>query len=260
MSSELLEWDFFLVHASADKPRAEALYDALGTEYRVFLDSKVLRAGDSWGEAITDALHSTRIFVILVSTRSEGAYYANEELSTAIALIREDRRRRVVPIFLDGIPNKIPYGLRSKHRLDAQKRSMAELAADLRNLANNPPAVPISDGASRRRLSLAMRAGIALAVVLCSLLLLFAFWGRPDFFRDEPNIAKGLTSTTTTLEPTAPQPVSRPGLEQTTDGGPSAPAPALAPTPAVRNKKVHQGPPLKGRDLPDPDAHSIVSY
>ena len=42
------QYDFFIVHASADASAAEALYDELVPQVRVFLDCKTLLPGDDW--------------------------------------------------------------------------------------------------------------------------------------------------------------------------------------------------------------------
>ena len=52
------EWDFFLAHAAADGAAAEELYELLGSNARVFLDSRCLELGDdSITVAETHTLH-----------------------------------------------------------------------------------------------------------------------------------------------------------------------------------------------------------
>ncbi len=114
MSNEPLEWDFFLAHASADRNRAESLYEALRTDHRVFLDTHSVHPGDDWARTIQRALGSARFTIILISANSEKAHYLQDEIRTAIQLARQDaKRRRVIPVFLDGFPsdiNAVPYG------------------------------------------------------------------------------------------------------------------------------------------------------
>jgi hypothetical protein len=61
--------------------------------------------------------------IVLVSSRCERAYYQREEIAAAIALARDEKySHRVVPVYLTGWPTdaaNVPYGLRSKHGLNA---------------------------------------------------------------------------------------------------------------------------------------------
>ena len=116
-------WDFFLAHAGADKPAAEELYTLLSTgSNSIFLDSKCLLLGDDWDTKISKAQRESRISVVLISSRTDIAYYQREEIAAAIAMARRDEdTHRVVPIYLEGWPDEqsthIPYGLRLKHGL-----------------------------------------------------------------------------------------------------------------------------------------------
>jgi hypothetical protein len=114
-------YDFFLAHASADKEAAEELFDLFPPPYRVFLDSRCLKLGDDWDVAISKVQRRSRITVVLVSSRTESAYYQREEIAAAINMARRDTHR-VVPIYLDGWPDaesEFPYGLRLRHGLSA---------------------------------------------------------------------------------------------------------------------------------------------
>ncbi len=117
------EWDFFLAHAGEDKAIAEELYAALaaGGRARVFLDFKCLKLGDDWAEALAAAQRASRVTAVLVSEKTQRAYYQREEIAAAIDIARHDPGdHRVVPIYLDGQPNdrsSIPFGLRLKHGL-----------------------------------------------------------------------------------------------------------------------------------------------
>jgi TIR domain len=117
--SALYRWDFFLAHAGADAAFAEALYDRLTSKARVFLDSRVLLAGDDWDRELQKAQHESRVTVVLISAQTDGAYYVREEIAAALELARHDSdRHRVIPVYLDGGPDRaIPYGLRLKHGL-----------------------------------------------------------------------------------------------------------------------------------------------
>jgi TIR domain/NACHT domain len=131
-------WDFFLAHAGADLTTAEKLYDLL-LPYKVFLDSRCLLLGDDWDHELSIAQRYSLITVVLVSSRTEKAYYQREEIAAAIAMARADTdKHRVVPVFLDDsfqIKDKMPYGLRLKHGLSVEDLGGLEAVAErLRDL------------------------------------------------------------------------------------------------------------------------------
>jgi maltooligosyltrehalose trehalohydrolase len=144
------DWDFFLAHAGADKGIAESLYDHLTGGCRVFLDSRCLRLGDDWDTELAAAQQRSLVTVVLVSSKTDTAYYQREEVAAAIALARENpESHRVVPIYTDtGCDNaSIPYGLRLKHgiTLGADCR-LADAAARLLELRHSLSQAPTSAG------------------------------------------------------------------------------------------------------------------
>jgi hypothetical protein len=70
--------------------------------HRVFLDTEGLTAGDPWPDVIRQAQQSSLLTVVLVSDRSDSAYFQKEEVVEAIKLAREEGIRRVVPVYLTG--------------------------------------------------------------------------------------------------------------------------------------------------------------
>lgn len=113
------EWDVFIAHAGPDSEPAGALYEALASKMRVFLDIKCLRLGDNWDSELARAQRKSLITVVLVSPRADEAYYAREEIACAIRMARENpSAHRVVPIFLEESSfHNPPYGLALKHGL-----------------------------------------------------------------------------------------------------------------------------------------------
>jgi len=112
-------YDFFIAHAGPDQAEAEELYDFLAGQVRVFLDTKCLRPGDIWPLLIQNAQRSSRVSVVLISDRTERAFYEGEEIATAIVLARDGpAEHRVVPVYLSGPPPlAMPYGLRQMHAI-----------------------------------------------------------------------------------------------------------------------------------------------
>src|ERR1700704_6441470 len=102
MPPEQYNWHFFIAHAGADKRTAERLYSYLSRNSRVFLDCRSLRLGDNWDIELPKAQQKSLVTVVLISSKTEAAYYQREEIAAAIALARENaEKHRVVPVFLD---------------------------------------------------------------------------------------------------------------------------------------------------------------
>ena len=101
------QYDFFIAHASPDQEAAEQLFDLLKERSTPFLDSRVLQFGDEWDRELALAQRQSRITVVLVSSRTDDAFYEREEIAAAIALARGDPQgHRVVPVYLDANPSR----------------------------------------------------------------------------------------------------------------------------------------------------------
>ncbi len=132
-------WDIFIAHASKDHFVAERLYDLLSGHCAVFLDSKRLLLGDDWDRELPIAQRQSQITVVLVSPRTENAYYEREEIARAIGMARQDsNKHRVVPVFLESSAidkDSIPYGLQLKHGLRTEDpNDLADIAKRLTEL------------------------------------------------------------------------------------------------------------------------------
>lgn len=138
-------WDVFIAHAGADLEPARRLYDLLDGKLTVFLDQARLRLGDSWDTELARAQRDSLLTVVLVSQRSDAAYYEREEIAAAIRMARADpAAHRVVPVYLDAdSARQPPYGLSIRHGVQLKSDSdyealaaqLVRLAADLRDLS-----------------------------------------------------------------------------------------------------------------------------
>src|ERR1700722_20773038 len=132
MSAPEANWDVFCIHASADKEHARQFHEQLHGSYRVFLDDVAIKPGDNWQQSLDAALRASRVFTVLVSPNLGQAFYANEEMATAINLHRRyPEHRRVVPVLLKKMDyaDELPYGLRSVQAIDAVSQGGMEAAA-----------------------------------------------------------------------------------------------------------------------------------
>jgi len=113
MLARTKKYDIFLAHATPDKESAKKLYDLLNRSAEVFLACESLDPGDSWPDEIPHAQKQSLMTVVLVSSRSDQAYYQSEEIAAAIEMARKDpESHRVVPVYLDDPGSQVPYGLR----------------------------------------------------------------------------------------------------------------------------------------------------
>ena len=117
------QWDIFLAHGSPDKPRVRILYQVLQTlapHLRVFFDEVSIRPGQVWSRVIGEALKSSRLAVVVLSSRIKKSWYLETEVQEMIALTRKEKLV-IVPLFLDGFDGAhVPYGLAQLHGLDAK--------------------------------------------------------------------------------------------------------------------------------------------
>ncbi len=130
-------WTLFLAHAGPDGGPAKELYDRLSPHCKVFLDSESLLLGADWDRELSQAQKKALVTVVLVSPKTEQAYYQREEIAAAIHMARtSEGEHRVVPVFLDGTdPEDAPYGLRLKHGIRlSPTRTLADAAKELLNL------------------------------------------------------------------------------------------------------------------------------
>lgn len=117
----------------ADRRPAEALYKYLQPKAQVFLDTRNLLLGDDWDIRLLEAQKRSLITIVLISERTEQAYYQREEVASAIALTRKNpKTHRVIPVFWGGNGrfDDIPYGLRVKQGIVVGKGQSLRNAAE----------------------------------------------------------------------------------------------------------------------------------
>ena len=117
------KWDLFIAHAGADLAPAQDLLGLLDLQVKVFLDDARLRLGDNWDLELAAAQRDSLVTVVLVSRRTDAAFYQREEIAAAIQMARnEPQSHRVVPIYLDAeSAARPPYGLTIKHGLTVEQ-------------------------------------------------------------------------------------------------------------------------------------------
>ncbi len=127
------QYDFFIAYASPDRRQAEELLWFLQDEQCVvFLDTQ-LPLGVPWPTALHQALKASRALVVLVSAHTATAWYAHEEIASAIQRARQQPAQcTVIPVLLDGQLSGIagmPYGTGMLQALDAARPGQLQRVA-----------------------------------------------------------------------------------------------------------------------------------
>jgi hypothetical protein len=103
----LLPYDIFIAYSTVDFDYAKRLHTALSAAGRqVFLDRVSLPEGVFWPDAIREAQQDSLMTLILVSDRVAPSYFQQEEILRAIELSRDDKRRVILPLYLNGRNSK----------------------------------------------------------------------------------------------------------------------------------------------------------
>jgi len=153
--------DYFLAHSSKDKSRGvRDLHEALtAAGVDVFLDEVDILPGDDWDLEIPKHHRDSKATLVMVSTTYDRAYYLRDEVHTALRWARDPvTGHRVVPIFLDGFPDPMPYGLTIKNGLDLQTLGLPAVVKALVKLARTltqgapPSGSPPSQPCDRQRM------------------------------------------------------------------------------------------------------------
>jgi hypothetical protein len=121
---ENFKYDAFIAYAGPDAEYANKFYNLLSViGHRVFLDSKELLVGDPFSEKIGQAQKDSLLTVVLISNRSDSAYFEKEEILRAIELAR-DAGHRVVPVYLTGGRSRdMPLPLSQLHSIYMDEES-----------------------------------------------------------------------------------------------------------------------------------------
>ena len=151
------EYDFFIAHASADVVPAQRLHDLLAPTSRVFLDVASIQPGDHWRTVISGALKRSRVVVVLLSRRTEQAWYVADEITAAIALVRRPNSgRRVVTVRLEpGLA--LPYGLQNVQALDGRLEAVAERLGGVVPPSPVPSPMPLARADLGRAVDIALK-------------------------------------------------------------------------------------------------------
>lgn len=113
-----MEFDVFLSHNSKDKPIIEAIARELEDVHglKCYLDKWNLIPGESWQDALEEALDGCKTIAIFVGSNQQINPWENEGMRSALVKRVQDKSPRVLPVLLPGAPHyrdvKLPIFLR----------------------------------------------------------------------------------------------------------------------------------------------------
>ncbi len=118
----------FISYAREDLTIAEKLRsDLVAAGYNPWMDTSEIAGGERWSKAITAAIGSSRAFVVLLSRKSEGKKFVQQEIALAFAT-QDNESHRVVLI--------IPLRIEDFHPANERLNELNWIAC--RSLAKGP--------------------------------------------------------------------------------------------------------------------------
>jgi TolB-like protein/Flp pilus assembly protein TadD len=186
----------FLSYASEDAEAAQHIADALrAAGVQVWFDRSELRGGDAWDRNIRDQIHHCRLFLPIISAKSEARDegYFRREWKLAVDRTHDmaERRTFLVPVVIDGTPERgasvperflevqwtrLPGGNADAAFVERVKRLLtSEVASSPPSAAiPGPVARTIASRPSRRKLFV----GAAAVVAVIALIVVYIAHGR----------------------------------------------------------------------------------
>ena len=147
--------EVFVSYSQQDKPTADAVVAGLeGDGTRCWIASRDIIPGTSWGDAIVEAIDSSRVMVLVLSQHSNSSRQVIREVERAVA-----GEVIILPFRIDSAPpsGALAYFLGTEHWLDAltppMERHIERLSRSVQLLLKGAE-VPRED-LDRRPLSLA---------------------------------------------------------------------------------------------------------
>ena len=130
------EYDVFLSHNQADKPRVRRLAERLkAAGVRVWLDEWAIQAGDIIALKVDEGLEQSRVLLLCISPAALASGWVALERSTAVHRDPANAGRRFIPLLLGDCA--LPDTLRRYKVVDFREESeaaFAEVLATLRDM------------------------------------------------------------------------------------------------------------------------------
>jgi biotin transporter BioY len=147
--------DVFISYSSADKPTADAVCATLESRgIRCWIAPRDVLPGMDWASAIIDAIHESRVMVLVYSAKANDSQQIKREVERAV-----NRGIAVIPFRIEDVPmsKTLEYFISTPHWLDALtpplQQHLERLAETTRlileqdGVAVNPPSARAADPA-----------------------------------------------------------------------------------------------------------------
>lgn len=226
--------DVFISYSANDKPIADAMCSTLESNgLRCWIAPRDILPGMDWGGSIIDAIGTSRVMVLVLSSKSNTSNQVKREVERAV-----NKDVIVIPFRIEDVSlsKSLEYQLSSTHWMDAVTPPMEDhlqtLAEKIRQLLptesteNMPvqnkvrtPIKPVSPFHRRRFVYL----GAALVIGLIAVVIL-AWWLSQGNSKPESN------TTAATLTTPSPTPTATPRGEQNNAQEKVTPSPNQSPT------------------------------
>jgi hypothetical protein len=198
--------DVFISYSSKDKPAADATCAVLESKgVRCWIAPRDIMPGSDWGEAIVDAIHASRAFVLVFSENANLSQQIKREVERAVSA-----GSPIIPLRIENVvPTKtLEYFLSSPHWLDAftppLENHLKHLADVIHHILNGepPPAslpAPPSPSSHKSRRVLIGSAAVGVGLI--------GIFGWLSFVPAVPPSFVGKwTAESITVDPDAPSP------------------------------------------------------
>lgn len=216
--------DVFISYSSDDKPTADAMCAALEARgIRCWIAPRDVMPGAIYSAAIVEAIHASRVFVLVFSARSNSSPHVMREVERAV-----NRGVPIIPLRIEDVPlsPSMEYFISTPHWLDALtpplRKHLAHLADTVSLLLARPEAEPPglvpgatapaagsaslvpqpspraggrATGLSNRQVAIAVTAVAGLAI---------AVWAGTSFLGGAPTPTGQTAEPPSSLAPTAP--------------------------------------------------------
>lgn len=234
--------DVFISYSANDKPIAEAMCSTLESNgLRCWIAPRDILPGMDWGGSIVDAIATSRVMVLVLSSNSNTSSQVKREVERAV-----NKDVIVIPFRIEDVSlsKSLEYQLSSTHWMDAVTPPIEDhlqtLAEKIRQLLSiegteripvqnkgRTPIKPVSPFHRQRVVYL----GAALVIGLIAVVIL-AWWLSQKNSKPEPN------ATVATL--TTPTPTATPRGEQNNAQVKVSPSPNQSPTSTPESKPSGQ--------------------
>ena len=139
------QYDVFLSHNQADKPRVRRLAERLkAAAVRVWVDEWVIQAGDVIALKVDEGLEQSRVLLLCISPAALASGWVALERSTAVHRDPANAGRRFIPLLLGDCD--LPDTLRRYKYVDFREESEAAFAELLAICISSEKEMPLAKG------------------------------------------------------------------------------------------------------------------